>query len=180
MRVNVLGTSGSGKSTFAKRIAENMGVPYVEMDALFWKPNWRETSDTEFILKIEDSISGDGWVLDGNYTRTIPTKWKRVQMVVYLDLPFWTVAYRLIKRSLVRTLTHQELWSGCRETIWKTFLSRDSVLLWALKMFQTNRERFEEYSRDSDFSHITFVRLRSREAVENFAQGIRNEHCEPE
>jgi adenylate kinase family enzyme len=48
MKVNVIGTSGSGKSTFLKALACALNIPYVEMDRLHWKPNWTESSDDEF------------------------------------------------------------------------------------------------------------------------------------
>jgi len=102
MRINVVGTSGSGKSTFAKSIAKKFNAPYVQMDEIYWKPNWKESCDEEFFSKVEEVVSTDRWILDGNYKRTIPIKWKRVQMVVYLDLPFHVVLYRIIKRSFLR------------------------------------------------------------------------------
>ena len=74
MRINVLGTSGSGKSTFSKKLADKLNVPYVQLDELFWKPNWTESSDEELFPKLEKAVSSDEWVLDGNYTRTIPIK----------------------------------------------------------------------------------------------------------
>ena len=119
MRINVVGTSGSGKSTFAKSIAKKFNAPYVQLDELHWKPNWEESSDKEFFPKLEKALLSDVWILDGNYTRTIPIKWKRVQMVVYLDLPFHVVLYRIIKRSLLRGIRKEELWHGNRETVWK-------------------------------------------------------------
>ena len=70
MRINVVGTSGSGKSTFAKSIAKKFNAPYVQMDEIFWKPNWKESCDEEFFSKVEEVVSTDRWILDGNYTRT--------------------------------------------------------------------------------------------------------------
>ena len=102
MRINVVGTSGCGKSTVSKRIAERLNVPYIQLDELYWKPNWAESTDEELFPKLEKALSSNEWVLDGNYNRTTFIKWKRVQMVVYLDLPFSTVLYRIIKRSLRR------------------------------------------------------------------------------
>ena len=42
MKINVVGTSGSGKSTLARQLAERLDVPYIEMDRLYWRPEWRE------------------------------------------------------------------------------------------------------------------------------------------
>ena len=81
-RINVVGTSASGKSTLAKAIAAKLGCGYIEMDALWFKENWQNVSDEEFNAKVAEATQGDTWVLDGNYTRTVPIKWQRVQMVV--------------------------------------------------------------------------------------------------
>ena len=47
-RVLVMGSSGSGKSTFARRLSDMTGIPFVSLDALFWKPGWVESDTAEF------------------------------------------------------------------------------------------------------------------------------------
>ena len=69
-KINVIGTTGSGKSTFSSLLAKELGFPYIHMDELFWKPNWQESTDDEFIPKIKRVVAGVLWVLDGNYSRT--------------------------------------------------------------------------------------------------------------
>ena len=174
MRINVMGTSGSGKTSVARRIAKKLNIPYVELDELFWKPNWTESTDEEFFPKLEEALSVDGWVLDGNYTRTIPIKWKRCRMVVYLDLPFHIVLYRIIKRSLIRGFKNEELWAGNKETVLKHLFTRDSMILWTMKTFFTNRKRFAINSKNPEYSHIKFVRLRSKKEIGNFVTQLKN------
>jgi len=81
-RINVVGTSRSGKTTFARELARLLKLPCYEMDQLFWKADWQESSDDEFIQKVRDVTCQPRWVLDGNYTRAIPDKWKQIQLVV--------------------------------------------------------------------------------------------------
>ena len=50
-RINVIGTSGSGKSTFAKELAKQLEINYIEMDALNWLPNWQEADPDKFFRK---------------------------------------------------------------------------------------------------------------------------------
>ena len=168
MRINVVGTSGSGKSTFAKSIAKKFNAPYVQMDEIFWKPNWKESCDEEFFSKVEEVVSTDRWILDGNYKRTIPIKWKRVQMVVYLDLPFHVVLYRIIKRSLLRGIRKKELWHGNRESVFQHLFTSDSMILYTIRTFQKNRKKYTELFAREEYSHIKFVRLRNKREVESF------------
>lgn len=78
MKINVVGVSGSGKSTLSQRLAALYNVPYIQMDQLFWRANWKGTPDLELREKLKVRMEEDpaGWVIDGNYTRTCPFKWK--------------------------------------------------------------------------------------------------------
>jgi adenylate kinase family enzyme len=146
-RINVVGTSGSGKSTFARELARSLGLPYCEMDRLFWKPGWRESSDEELFSKVEEVTSGPRWVLDGNYTRTLPIKWKRVQLVIWLDPPFVPTVLRVAARTVRRAFTREELWPGTgnRESLAEAFLSRKSIIWWAISTHAPNRRKYSAH-----------------------------------
>ena len=172
MRINVVGTSGSGKSVFSQRIAQLLNAPHIQLDELHWKPNWEASSNEELLAKIERALSAEKWILDGNYAKTIPIKWKRVQMVVYLDLPFHVFLYRIIKRSLLRGITREPLWQGNRETVWQHFFTSKSMILWTIKTFHKNQRELTALMNNDDYSQIEFVRLRSKAELERFiAQG---------
>ena len=89
-------------------------------------------------------------------------------MVVFLDLPFRIVLYRIIKRSLHRGIRNEELWHGNKETLWKHLFTRDSMILWTIKRFSMNRKRYTELFEKPEYSHIKFVRLNSKKEVEDF------------
>jgi DNA helicase HerA-like ATPase len=82
-RINVVGTTGSGKTTVAKAIAERLGFEHIELDGLFWKPDWGETPDDEFLPRVDEATRGERWVLDGNYSRTRPIVWPRADTIVW-------------------------------------------------------------------------------------------------
>ena len=130
MRVNVIGTSGSRKSSFAKQLPGTLRIPYLEMDRLYWKPNCQEPNDEEFFSILEQALTGDAWVLDGNYTQTTHIKWPRANLVVWIDYSFPLTLYRVIKRSILRAWKKQELWPGTgnRESFTRLF-SKDSMVL---------------------------------------------------
>lgn len=162
-KINVVGTSGSGKSTFSRILATKLSYPHLEMDAMFWKPDWQESSDEEFFTALKSCLSQDKWVLDGNYNRTVDIKWADVDHVIWIDYPFPRTIYQAIKRALIRSITKTELWdkTGNIETFRKSFFSRNSIIIWTLKTYKRNRIRYKEMLNDPKYNHIEFVRLTS-------------------
>lgn len=162
-KINVVGTSGSGKSTFSRTLATKLGHPYIEMDAIFWKANWQESSDEEFFSALKSILSQDTWVLDGNYNRTSEIKWADIDQVIWIDYSFSRTVYQAVKRAFIRSVTKTELWenTGNIETFTKSFFSRDSIIVWTLKTYKRNRVRYTEMFNDPRYRHIEFVRLTS-------------------
>ena len=175
-KINIVGTSGSGKSTLGRRLAAVLNVEYIEMDALFWGPNWTETPDELFFPKVEAALAGkDGWVLDGNYTRTIPIKWKDVDMVIWIDLPFWLNLKQSVSRALHRIWTKEEMWPGTGNVEeWGKLFSRNSIVWWMIKVYWRNRKRNVQWFTAEEYAHINFVRLRSHREISDFLHNFGN------
>ena len=173
-RINVIGTSGSGKSTLAKELSQLLNIPYVEMDSLFWKANWTESTDEEFIPKIEQNLSSEKWVLDGNYQRTAKVKWKNVQTIIWVDYSKSRTFFQAVKRAIVRILNNKELWPGTnnRENFKQTFLSKKSILLWTYQTYDNNVKKYEAMLSDPAFKHIQIIRLRSPKEKKNLLKLI--------
>lgn len=169
-RINVIGTSGSGKTTFARDLARLLGLPCYEMDALFWKPGWRESSDEELLRKVEDATSGPRWVLDGNYTRTRAVSWRRVQVVIWLDPSFVSTLWSVTARTLRRAFTGEELWPGTgnRESLAQAFFTRKSIIWWAISRHAHNRRKYSAAMVAPEYAHIQFLRLGSRSDAARF------------
>ena len=111
-------------------------------------------------------------MLDGNYSRTCHIKWKQCQMVVYLDMPFHIIFYRLLRRTLIRIFTGKELWAGNKETFWRQFFTSHSVIWWGLSNFFPKRRYYSIDSKNPEYSHIKFVRLRSRKEAQEFLENF--------
>jgi adenylate kinase family enzyme len=159
-RVNVKGISGSGKSTFAVQLARRLDLPYIELDALHHGPNWAEPTAEEFKARVREAMDAapGGWVIDGNYEGKLgDTVLREADTIVWLDLPFWLKARRLLRRTHRRIRDDVELWSGNRET-WRGVLwDRDALLWWMVKGHFRHRRRWpERFAGDA-----RFVRLRS-------------------
>lgn len=140
-RVAVVGTTGAGKSTFARRLAAKLGAPHTELDALHWEANWTPAPD--FAARVREALDRPCWVVDGNYNAVQPLVLERADTVVWLDYSFGTKLWRLFRRTLRRALTREILWGTNRETFRKAFLSRDSIFVWFFKTHWRQRRRYE-------------------------------------
>ncbi len=165
-RISVVGTIGSGKTTFARKTSQLLAAPHVELDALHWEPNWIEAPNELFRERVKQSLQGDSWVADGNYHQVRDIVWTRADTVVWLDYPFRTIIARLARRTLRRIFTHEQLWNGNQEHI-RGLFTRDSVFLWAIRTYRRRRKQYPVLLDKPENSHLTIVRLRSpREATE--------------
>ncbi|HMO96330.1 MAG TPA: shikimate kinase [Tepidiformaceae bacterium] len=135
-RVVVYGPSGSGKSTVAEALAAKLGLPWVELDAIFHaRPQWQDLARDEFRALIPGLLAehAAGWVMDGNYGMVRDLILPEADTVILLELPFATVYRRLATRTVGRSVRGTELWNGNRETLRQTFLTRHSMLVWGLR-----------------------------------------------
>ncbi|MGH7864991.1 MAG: adenylate kinase, partial [Candidatus Binataceae bacterium] len=153
-RVSVVGTTGSGKTRFARRLAEKLGTEYVELDALFWGENWIERPLEVFQQSAAEAATRERWVIDGNYAAVRPAVWGRADTLVWLDYPFALVVYRLLRRTLHRIVTRQELFSGNRESFATAFMSRKSLFVWAWQTHWSRQERYPVEFAAPQYRHL--------------------------
>src|SRR3954454_20193060 len=118
-----MGGSCSGKTTLAARLAEQLGIPHIELDALHHNPNWVESDAAVLRARVEAALAGrDGWVADGDYLNKLGT-WllDQADTVVFLDLPLPVTLRRMWHRTTSRIRDGTEIWgTGNRET-WPNF-----------------------------------------------------------
>ena len=173
-RISVVGTIGSGKTTFARKASRIIQAPHIELDALHWEPNWVEAPNDLFRERVKQLLQGDSWVADGNYHQTRDMVWNGADTVVWLDYPFRTIMDRLARRTLRRIFTHEQLWNGNQEHI-RGLFTRDSVFLWAIRTYRRRRRQYPILLRKPENSHLTVVRLRSPREAGEFLSKLRQE-----
>ena len=170
-RVVVFGTTGSGKSWLAKRLAACHGLRLIELDVLFWGKDWQPAPLELFRHRVEREIRDGDWIVVGNYGQVRDLTWRAADTLIWLDLPFPLVIWRLFWRTLRRSLTKENLWgTGNTESLVRSLFSRQSILLYAMKTHRKNRARFavecEFPGKDKTVVHLTSTR-----EVERFLQG---------
>ncbi len=160
-RIVVIGTSGSGKTTFASSLARLLNVPHIELDQLHWNPNWQETPRDQFIEKVRAATNAPAWVVDGNYTTKVsPIVWQQADTIVWLDYPFRVILFRLVIRTFKRLVMGDECCNGNRES-WRMVVSKESIILWAFQSHWRHRREYGAKLRDPAHAHLRQVRLRS-------------------
>lgn len=164
-RVVILGCPGSGKSTLARALGEKTSLPVVHGDKLFWHTGWVESSKEEIDRKLIAAAQEDHWIIDGNYTRTLPYRLQRADTILYLDLPRWVSVSSVIKRIFFyRGTTRPDLPEGCPERIELEFLS------WVWNFNKTKREKL--YALLEQYPDKTIHIFRSRRAVNKFIKSM--------
>jgi shikimate kinase len=161
-RVTVAGVSGSGKTTFGRALAERLGVPYVELDALHHGPNWTETPTDEFRARVRAQIDAapDGWVVDGNYRSKLEDLvLAQADTFVWLEPPLPVSLGRLARRTWRRWRRREELWHGNRELLRNMIGPREGLFAWTVRSyFHHKREIPPALARNA---HLRVAHLRS-------------------
>ena len=169
-RIVVIGTTGSGKSRLAAQHSHRTRLRIVELDALYWDRDWQGVPLELFRHRVEREIRDGGWIVVGNYGQVRDLVWPAADTLIWLDLPFPLVMSRLVRRTVKRALTKEELWgTGNTESLFRSFFSRQSILWWAAKTHRRNRERFTAECRSLP-KDKKVVRLQSPRAVRHFVQ----------
>ena len=159
-RVVVVGTSCSGKTTLARQLSQGLGLPHIELDAIHWQPGWRQRPVDEVRRMVSAAAATERWVMDGNYSAVRDIVWGRATAVVWLNYPFRVLLWRALSRTTRRVITREELFSGNREGFRQSFLSRDSIILWAITSHRRVRREYRRILDSGDFPHLRVIELR--------------------
>lgn len=173
-RIVVVGVTGSGKTTLARALASRLGRPHIEMDAIHWQlGGWRPLEKVEFRRQVAAVIAPDYWVADGNYTAVRPLLWRRADTLIWLDYPLWVNFWRLMRRTLWRWATQENLWgSGNYEKLYTHFFTHESLFWWAWITYRRHRLSCLYLPSLPPYQHLHLIRLRSPQATARWLNGI--------
>ena len=122
-RIAIVGCSGGGKSSLARKLAAKLGLPVVHLDVIFWLPGWKESDEASFRARLEAALEGERWITDGNFSRVADLHFAGAQMIVWLDQPRALCVCRALGRAIrERGLTRADMAEGCAERIDLGFL----------------------------------------------------------
>lgn len=162
-RIVIVGCSSTGKTTLAKKISNKLKITHQELDEFFWEPNWQEAKLDVFKHKVGQFVSGDNWVIDGNYSRVRDMVWERATDVIWLDYSFKLVLIQFFKRSFVRCFSRKELWNGNKENLWNSILKPNSLFFWIIKTRNVYKNRYMEIINSNIYPHIKYHHMKNHE-----------------
>ena len=101
MRIAILGNAGGGKSTLARRLADELRLPLHEVDRLLWRPGWAPAPAEDYEAEHSRIISEDRWIIDGLGRRdSIAPRIARSTAIVLVDLPLWVHFWLAAERQI--------------------------------------------------------------------------------
>ncbi|WP_437204916.1 AAA family ATPase [Planctomicrobium sp. SH664] len=165
-RIVVVGTSGSGKSTFSRRLSEQTGIPHLELDRFHWGPNWTERPD--FVERVTQAIGQEQWIVDGNYRAVREVVWQRATALVWLNYSFPLVFWRALRRTVHRVITGKPIAGENRETWRNAFLSRYGIPFWVVRTHAPQRREYRHIFEQRRYPHLQMHELRRPREAERF------------
>ncbi|HUH98974.1 MAG TPA: hypothetical protein VLZ89_16555 [Anaerolineales bacterium] len=173
-RLVVVGSTSSGKSTLARRLADEFALDFIELDALHWEPNWHEAPAEVFRARVDAATRAERWVVAGNYQSVRDIVWSRAEAVLWLDYSFWRVFWQLTIRTFRRGILREELWNGNRERIWWhfKFWSDESLYRWLFKTYWKIKNDYPQLFADAQYAPLTVVRFGSPREADEWLAGL--------
>ena len=113
-KIAIIGSGGSGKSTFSVLLGKELNLPVSHLDSLYWQPGWVKTPNDEWADTLKELCQKECWIIDGNYKSTLDIRLEACDTVIFLDVNRFKCIYRAIKRSLTTT-TRPDMAEGCAE-----------------------------------------------------------------
>lgn len=171
-RIVILGVTGSGKTTFGRKLAERLGIPATDLDDLHWLPGWKERKTEEFFSLAAEAAGRPEWVIIGNYSKVRNAVWPHADTFIWLDYPFLLVFWQLLRRCVMRAIDKNPICNGNVES-WKQLFSKDSLIIWLFTSYNRRRRDYGAiFSAAGNSPNISYIRLRSHKSADDWLQNI--------
>ena len=112
--------------------------------------------------------------MDGNYGGVRDILWPRATTVVWLNYALPTVGLRALWRTIRRIVSQEPLWHDNRESFRRAFLSRESILVWALTTYRRRRREFAALRASGRYAQLSWIELSRPAEAEHFLRAVRD------
>jgi len=84
-KIIIIGSPGSGKSTFARKLHDITGIPLFYLDMMYWNADKTTVPKSVFRERLQNTMTKDCWIIDGNYGSTMEERLQQCDTVFFLD-----------------------------------------------------------------------------------------------
>lgn len=107
MKIYIVGSVGSGKTTLAQRVAANLHIPHFETDNFVWNRN--QTGDIRNEIDVRNqlfinAVNQKEWVIEGVHIDWTDEALLVADQIIFLDIPVKQRTWRIIKRYIRQLL----------------------------------------------------------------------------
>lgn len=119
----VIGYSSSGKSTFAKRLAQVYHYPVLHIDRIFFGPNWVERDKSTVESEIRAFMKQDTWIIDGLYRKMATERFEVADQIFVFDFNRFKCLYgAIVRRIRHHNQNRDSIADGCKERLNLSFI----------------------------------------------------------
>ncbi|MBC7774990.1 MAG: AAA family ATPase [Phycisphaerae bacterium] len=169
-RILILGSGGSGKTTFTRKLAAKTQLPVYHLDALHWKPNWTAPNKAAWQYQVADLVQENSWIIDGSYFGTLNLRLPRAELIVFLDMPNWRCIWNILKRRVQYAQFRGKIRPGmppeCPETLYFSFLK------WVWQYPRHDKPKVFEAIEKWKIPEANVLVFKSYEAMEKFLNAL--------
>jgi adenylate kinase family enzyme len=159
-KIMVFGLPGSGKSTFATKLARRLGLPIYHLDKHFYVENWIERDYQEFLDVQQSFVNQSRWVIDGNAMKSLEIRFQKADVAIYFHYSVFVCLWRILKRVFHKNWHIPDLAEGCTKSI------RFRLIKY---MFQYHRRYGPKMSElRQKYPHVCFYIFESDKDAESF------------
>ena len=102
-RILIIGLQGSGKSTFANKLGQGLNREVIHLDKIYYESGWKHTqTKEEWKQTIRDIVSGQKWIMDGQYNSTLDIRIPVADTIVFFNFNKFICFFRIFKRIFTR------------------------------------------------------------------------------
>jgi adenylate kinase family enzyme len=160
-RIQIIGGSNAGKTTLGRKLAGRLGLPFTDLDDLWWEPGWRQVGAEEMARRLAPVTAGPCWLITGNYLASSrAVVWPRLTLLIVLDLPYPLMLWRALARTVRRGLTRAPCCNGNRESLLRLF-HRDGVVRYLARTWRARHALYARLHEEPALRGVAIVHVRS-------------------
>lgn len=157
MKLDIIGSVASGKTTLARELSEDYHIPYYEKDNIVWERTAngdKKRDEKERNQKFQEIITGENWIVEGSPRKILRESFAVCDYIIMLDVPLQVRLARTIRRW-IRQRAGKEKYNSeptvkflCYNLMWVFEFNKDKKEL--IKSLSEYGEKYQRFTTSKD------------------------------